>query len=88
MGGATETILTALGEDWLEQGWAEYSFRHPTFPGDQLTVRATLDEDSPVASWTVEMVNQEDSPACQARWTWEISLESRIHSPEHNRSNR
>lgn len=59
-GWATETILTALGEDWLEQGWAEYSFRHPTFPGDQLTVRATLDEDSPVASWTVEMVNQED----------------------------
>ena len=62
-GWATETILEALGEDWLEQGWAEYSFRHPTFPGDTLTVRATLDEDSPVASWTVEMINQEDK-AC------------------------
>ncbi|MBC8279554.1 MAG: MaoC family dehydratase [Chloroflexi bacterium] len=59
-GWATDTILAALGEGWLEQGWAEYSFRHPTFPGDTLKVRAVLDEDSPAASWTVEMINQEN----------------------------
>ncbi len=58
-GWATETIMEALGEGWLEQGWAEYSFRHPTFPGDTLTVRAVSDEGSPGASWTVEMINQE-----------------------------
>lgn len=57
-GWATDTILAALGEGWLEEGWAEYSFRHPTFPGDTLTVRASLNEDSPAASWTVEMINQ------------------------------
>jgi len=45
-GWATDTILAALGEGWLEEGWAEYSFRQPTFPGDTLTVRARLNEGS------------------------------------------
>ncbi len=57
-GWATDTILAALGEGWLEEGWAEYSFRHPTFPGDTLTVRARSYEDAPFAYWTVEMINQ------------------------------
>jgi hypothetical protein len=59
-GWATDTILEALGEDWLENGWAEYSFRQPTFPGDRLTVGASLDGESPSASWKVEMINQDD----------------------------
>ena len=57
-GWATDTILAALGVGWLEDGWAEYSFRHPTFPGDSLKVKAALNEDSPDATWTVEMINQ------------------------------
>ena len=59
-GWATDTILAALGEGWLEGGWAEYSFRQPTFPGDTLTVRARLNEGSSAASWTVEMINQSE----------------------------
>lgn len=59
-GWATETILEALGNSWLSNGWAEYSFRQPTFPGDILKVRATRDPDSPWESWTVDMVNQAD----------------------------
>jgi len=59
-GWATDTILEALGEDWLEKGWAEYSFRHPTFPGDRLTVRASQDEETQPGSWKVEMINQDD----------------------------
>ncbi|MEC9321551.1 MAG: MaoC family dehydratase, partial [Chloroflexota bacterium] len=59
-GWATETILEALGNSWLSNGWAEYSFRQPTFPGDILTVRAIKDSDSPWESWTVDMVNQAD----------------------------
>ncbi|SVB22129.1 uncharacterized protein METZ01_LOCUS174983 [marine metagenome] len=57
-GWATDTILAALGEGWLEEGWAEYSFRQPTFPGDTLAVRATLNQGLLAASWTVEMINQ------------------------------
>ena len=57
-GWATDTILAALGEGWLEGGWAEYSFRQPTFPGDTLAIRARLNEGSSAASWTVEMINQ------------------------------
>ena len=59
-GWATDTILAALGEDWLGDGWAEYSFRHPTFPGDTLTIRAVLDAEPPSGSWKVEMINQSD----------------------------
>jgi acyl dehydratase len=59
-GWATDTILAALGEGWLEEGWAEYSFRQPTFPGDTLTVRARLNEGSSAASWAVEMINQSE----------------------------
>ena len=57
-GWATDTILAALGERWLEEGWAEYSFRQPTFPGDTLRVKAAINEGSSAASWTVEMINQ------------------------------
>ena len=59
-GWATDTILEALGEVWLDNGWAEYSFRQPTFPGDRLTVRASQDEETGSASWKVEMINQDD----------------------------
>ena len=59
-GWATDTILAALGEGWLEGGWAEYSFRQPTFPGATLIVRARLNEGSSAASWTVEMINQSE----------------------------
>ncbi len=59
-GWATDTILSAIGEDWLEEGWAEYSFRKPTFPGDTLKVRAKLNEGSHEESWAVEMINQSD----------------------------
>ena len=57
-GWATDTILAAVGEGWLEEGWSEYSFRQPTFPGDILAITARLNEGSSAASWTVEMINQ------------------------------
>ena len=57
-GWATDTILEALGEEWLEVGWAEYSFRHPTFPGDILTVQAETNTDLPSGTWEVTMNNQ------------------------------
>ena len=57
-GWATDTILEAIGEEWLKVGWAEYSFRQPTFPGDQLTIRAT--EENTANSWSVEMINEEE----------------------------
>ena len=59
-GWATDTILEALGEDWLEDGWAEYSFRHPTFPGDTLIIRAVLNPDPSSGSWEVKMISQSD----------------------------
>lgn len=55
-GWATPTILEALGDAWLDRGWAEFSFRQPTYPGDRMRIVAEA-EDS--GAWTVTMVNQD-----------------------------
>ena len=57
-GWATDTILEAIGEDWLTNGWAEYSFRQPSFPGDELKIKATSEENELSDSWEIEMINQ------------------------------
>jgi acyl dehydratase len=62
-GWSTDTILEALGEGWLAEGWAEYSFRQPVYPGDTLTIKATLNAGPPSGSWDVEMIN-ESGDAC------------------------
>ena len=76
-GWATDTILEALGDDWLEDGWAEYSFRHPTFPGDSLTIRAVSDAE-PSGSWKVEMINQSDEVCVVGK----VGLGKAVWSPE------
>jgi acyl dehydratase len=38
-GWATPTILEAIGDRWLADGWAHIRFRRPTYPGDELTIR-------------------------------------------------
>ena len=57
-GWCTDTILEALGEDWLDQGWSEYSFRQPTFPGDVLTIKAEKMAGSNNSEWEITMSNQ------------------------------
>ena len=61
-GWATDAILEALGEAWLEEGWAEYSFRQPVFPGDLLHIKLTqninLKTHLDGCSWEVEITNQ------------------------------
>jgi acyl dehydratase len=80
-GWATDTIMEALGEGWLDQGWAEYLFRQPTYPGDSLTVKAVLNEDVPLASWSVEMINKSGDVCVtgtvglgKAEWLQELKL--------------
>ena len=36
-GWAVPTIIKALGEEWVDSGWAEFRFRKPTYQGDRLT---------------------------------------------------
>lgn len=38
-GWCARAILEALGERWLEDGWADAHFRQPVYPGDSLTIR-------------------------------------------------
>ena len=88
-GWATDTILAALGEDWLGHGWAEYSFRQPTFPGDTLTVRAVLDAEPPSGSWKIEMINQSGEVCVvgkvglgKAVWSHEFIRPQSMHATE------
>lgn len=38
-GWCARAIIEALGERWLEDGWADVHFRRPVYPGDSLTIR-------------------------------------------------
>ncbi len=38
-GWTVATIREALGDGWLEDGWAEINFRRPVYPEDRLTIQ-------------------------------------------------
>ncbi len=42
-GWAVRTIVEALGEVWLDEGWAEVQFRRPVYPGDELDISVADD---------------------------------------------
>ena len=78
-GWATPTIIEAVGEDWLNHGWAEFAFRQPTYPGDILTIRAELTKDAGI--WAITMSNQENVDCVRgtvglgaADWLHELSI--------------
>lgn len=56
-GWATPTIIEAVGDAWLDHGWAEFKFRQPTYPGDQMRIIAEREDGG---SWSVLMKNQDD----------------------------
>jgi acyl dehydratase len=59
-GWATPVILEALGDGWLDRGWAEFGFRQPTYPGDVLTVVGVpAGDDVPAGAWSITMTNQD-----------------------------
>jgi acyl dehydratase len=59
-GWATPSIVEALGAGWLEHGWAEIAFRHPTYPGDVLTVRVEPGEGE---TWSLRMTKPDGADA-------------------------
>ena len=40
-GWTVPAIIDALGEGWLDHGWADVSFRRPVYPGDEMTATVT-----------------------------------------------
>ena len=57
-GWATDTIIEAIGNNWLSEGWAEYSFRKPVFPGNVLTITVESSTEDFTNSWNVAIQNQ------------------------------
>jgi acyl dehydratase len=80
-GWATPAILRALGDGWLDRGWAEFAFRQPTYPGDRVTIRVRPAEGD---SFAVTMTNQ-DGVGCvvatvglgDAPWLGEVTVPDR-----------
>ncbi len=80
-GWAADAILEALGESWLDRGWADFLFRQPTYPGDRLAVRVEPGSDVAPGAHTVTMTNQ-DGVLCvvasvglgDAPWLGELTL--------------
>ena len=85
-GWATPTILEALGERWLEDGWARVRFRRPTYPGDVLTVRV---EQNDSGSWDFRMTKPDGEDALagevglgKAEWFGELARSERVVAEE------
>ncbi|MBM3139106.1 MAG: hypothetical protein FJZ92_02540 [Chloroflexi bacterium] len=81
-GWATPAILEALGDGWLDRGWAEIAFRHPTYPGDELMIRV---EGDGAAAWSLRMTKPDGSDAVvgtlglgDAPWLGELTLPTRV----------
>lgn len=43
-GWTVPAIIGALGEGWLERGWADVSFRRPVYPGDELAAMVSAED--------------------------------------------
>ncbi len=81
-GWATPAILEAIGDGWLDRGWADFAFRQPTYPGDRIVVRVRPGE---AGAFAVTMTNQ-DGVDCvvasvglgDAPWLGELTSPERL----------
>jgi len=55
------TVIDALGDTWLDEGWVNIRFRRPVYPGARIQVRVTGPADSPAHPF--EAVNHDDGEA-------------------------
>lgn len=54
-GWAAQTLVKALGDEWLRTGWVDYSLRRPLFAGEELTTTARAVDDG---TWTIECIGR------------------------------
>lgn len=54
------TILEAVGEGWLDHGWVEVHFKRPTYPGDEMTIKAVAGADG---AWELT-ASKQDGEVC------------------------
>jgi acyl dehydratase len=77
-GWGTRLVLDVLGQSWLDNGWAEVSFRRPVYPGDDLVIKL-----NPGMDTTHEFyIDRRDGTHCiegkvgsnQAAWLQDLEL--------------
>ena len=57
-GWSVPLVLDVLGDEWLDIGWAEFSFKKPTHPGDQMKI--VLEKCNSNGEFDLTIVNQEN----------------------------
>ncbi|MEL7209005.1 MAG: hypothetical protein AAGK32_12385 [Actinomycetota bacterium] len=55
-GWAAQTVVAAIGERWLRDGWADFSLRRPLFAGEELTVTVAPSPDG--GEWSMQGVGR------------------------------
>ena len=55
------TVIDALGDTWLDQGWVNLRFRRPVYPGAHIDVRVAAPDDA--SAQRFEAVNRDDGEA-------------------------
>jgi hypothetical protein len=55
------TVIGALGDAWLDQGWVNLRFRRPVYPGAHIEVRVAEQDGTPAQRF--EAVNRDDGEA-------------------------
>lgn len=56
-GWAVPAILEVCGEEWLQLGWVDVSFRRPTYPGHDMTVRVLSQQASAGPGFDLQVDN-------------------------------
>ncbi|HXH21593.1 MAG TPA: hypothetical protein VNN10_06155 [Dehalococcoidia bacterium] len=84
-GWSTPLILEVLGTSWLDHGWADLTFRRPTYPGDELVI--TLEEDGSVARLKITGLDGHDRVEGElglgdAPWLDQVLLKTPFQEPE------
>ena len=82
-GWATDTIIEAIGKNWLSEGWAEYSFRKPVFPGNVLTITVEPNTENFINSWNVMMQSQSGDTCVEGKiGLGQINWAGRLNRPK------
>ncbi|MCZ6871605.1 MAG: MaoC/PaaZ C-terminal domain-containing protein [Gammaproteobacteria bacterium] len=76
-GWAVRTIVEALGEVWLDEGWAEVQFRRPVYPGDELDISVADDGVFNIAKGDQVCIRGEVGLG-EANWLVDLAMPTRL----------
>jgi len=90
---ACSSIMKVLGEEWLENGWADIAFRRPIYPGQLIRIQITKCKSKEKYSFELRMKNEENQLCLfgniglgRAPWLQELIIPKLVAQQEKNHS--